>query len=73
MVWTPGIFHLLDGLRRCGESAFVSEMAERFCNMVQKEGCAENFDALTGRALRDKAYTWTGSAMLVMAHEFLDE
>lgn len=41
--------------------------------MVLKSGCAENFDALTGDGLRDRAYTWTASVMLVMAHEFLAE
>lgn len=32
---------------------------------------AENFDALTGKPLRDQAYTWTASVFLVLAHEYL--
>ena len=43
------------------------------CRNVSRSGCAENFDALTGAGLRDRAYTWTASVMLVMAHEYLKE
>ena len=39
--------------------------------MVSASGFAENFDAVTGEGLRDRAYTWTASAFLVMCHEFL--
>lgn len=53
------------------EEEFVSEAVHKFCRMIQKSGCAENFDALTGEGLRDRAYTWTASVMLVMAHEYL--
>ena len=70
-IWAPSTMLLLDGLKECGEDEFVREMTEKFCMMVQKSGCAENFDALTGEGLRDRAYTWTASVMLVMAHEYL--
>lgn len=70
-IWAPSTMLLLDGLKECGEDGFVREMTEKFCGMVQKSGCAENFDALTGEGLRDRAYTWTASVMLVMAHEYL--
>jgi hypothetical protein len=32
---------------------------------------SENYDALTGAPLRDKAYTWGASAFLILAHELL--
>ncbi len=70
-IWAPSTMLLLDGLRRCGETELAAEVTRRFCALVQNGGCAENFDALTGEALRDKAYTWTGSIMMVMAHEYL--
>ena len=41
----------------------------RFRATVRKSGFAENFDALTGAGLRDRAYTWTASAYLVLAAE----
>lgn len=70
-IWAPSTMLILDGLKECGEVDFVKEMTRRFCLLVQKSGCAENFDALTGEGLRDRAYTWTASVMLVMAHEYL--
>ena len=71
-IWAPSTMIILDGMRECGENEFVQEITHKFCRMVQESGCAENFDALTGCGLRDRAYTWTASVMLVMAHEYLN-
>ena len=71
-IWAPSTMIILDGMRECGENEFVQEITHKFCRMVQKSGCAYNFDALTGCGLRDRAYTWTASVMLVMAHEYLN-
>ena len=68
-IWAPSTMLLADGLWECGEKEFVRDITERFCRNVSRSGCAENFDALTGAGLRDRAYTWTASVMLVMAHE----
>lgn len=38
--------------------------------MVSKNGFAENFNALTGKALRDRAYSWTSSIYLVIKNEY---
>ena len=62
---------LADGLERCGETELVRETAARFAEMVRDSGFAENFDAVTGEGLRDRSYTWTASAFLVMCHEYL--
>ncbi len=70
-IWAPSTMLILDGLMECGEKEYVQQVTRRFCEMVGKSGCAENFDALTGDGLRDRAYTWTASVMLVMAHEYL--
>ena len=70
-IWAPATMLLLDGLWRCGERDFVRDMARRFAQLVAQSGCAENFDARTGAGLRDRAYTWTASAMLTMAEEYL--
>ena len=70
-IWAPSTMIILDGMRECGENEFVQEITHKFCRMVQKSGCAENFDALTGCGLPDRAYTRTASVMLVMAHENL--
>lgn len=70
-IWAPATMLLLDGLWRCGERDFVRDMTRRFAQLVAQSGCAENFDARTGAGLRDRAYTWTASAMLTMAEEYL--
>jgi hypothetical protein len=38
--------------------------------MVNLSGMAENFDALTGAGLRDRAFTWTSSVFLILGHEY---
>lgn len=70
-IWAPSTFIILDGLYSCGEADFVKEMVRKYCDMMCKSGCAENFDAITGEGLRDRAYTWTASVMFVLAHEYL--
>jgi len=66
-IWAPATMLIIDGLARCGEDAFSNEIARRFCAMVTESGCAENFDALTGEGLCDRAYTWTASVFLLLA------
>lgn len=70
-IWAPSSMIVIDGLYESGEIDFAKEATNRFCALIEQSGCAENFDALTGEGLRDRAYTWTSSAFLVMAHEFL--
>ena len=70
-IWAPSTLLLIDGLVNCGEKEFAKDIAKKFCDMVAKSGCAENFDALTGEGLRDKAYTWTSSVFLILAHDYL--
>lgn len=70
-IWAPSTMLLADGLWESGEKEFVKKITHKFCSLIAKSGCAENFDALTGEGLRDRAYTWTASVMLVMAHEYL--
>jgi putative isomerase len=41
--------------------------------MVSLSGMAENFDALSGDGLRDRAYSWTASVFLVLGHEYLNQ
>ena len=53
----------------CGEDALADEISLKFCKLIKKSGFSENFDAKTGDARRDSAYTWTASAFLVLAHE----
>jgi putative isomerase len=68
-IWAPSTHILYEGLIRCGEKKLARDIALRFCRLCAKSGMAENYDALTGAPLRDKAYTWTSSVFLLLAHD----
>jgi len=68
-IWAPSTHIIYDGLRQLGEHDRALEVARRFCETCRTSGLPENFDALTGAPLRDKAYTWTASVFLLLAHD----
>ncbi|GAA3240728.1 amylo-alpha-1,6-glucosidase [Dactylosporangium siamense] len=70
-IWAPSTLIVVDGLRRAGHAPLAAEIARRFCDMVAGSDMAENYDARTGRGLRDSAYTWTASVFLVLAAHYL--
>jgi len=70
-IWAPSTLLLVDGLRACGETALAAGVARRFCDLAKQSGFAENYNARTGEPLRDRAYTWTSSVFLILAHEYL--
>lgn len=72
-IWAPSTMLLLDGLNKCGFHVLAKEASKRFADMVSKSGFAENFDAMTGEGLRDRAYTWTSAVFLILCHEYLLE
>ena len=65
-IWAPATYLLVDGLRRAGETELADDIALRFVRLCAAAGFAENFNALTGAPLRDKAYTWTSSVFLLL-------
>ena len=68
-IWGPSTYLAVLGLRQAAEHALAADVAARFCRLCTQSGFAENFDALTGKALRDPAYTWTASSFLLLASE----
>ena len=68
-IWAPSTLLLCDGLRACGRPDLARRAAERFCRMCARSGFAENYDALSGEGLRDRAYTWTAAVFLLLASE----
>ncbi|HEV2782617.1 MAG TPA: trehalase family glycosidase [Actinophytocola sp.] len=66
-VWAPATVLIENGLRRAGAAELADQISTRFRAVCEKSGFAENFDALTGQGLRDRAYTWTASAYLLLA------
>lgn len=72
-VWAPSTMIIVDALDACGEKALAKEIARRFCDNCLTSGFAENFEATTGRPLRDPTLTWTSGTFLVLAHDYLTE
>lgn len=70
-IWAPTTLLLVEGLYKSGEENLAKDVAKRFCRMAKQSGFAENYDALTGEGLRDKAYTWTASVFLILLKEYL--
>ena len=68
-IWAPSTLLVENGLRRAGHTDLADDISDRFRRLCERSGFAENFDALTGAGLRDRAYTWTASAYLVLAAE----
>ncbi|ASN06285.1 amylo-alpha-1,6-glucosidase [Virgibacillus necropolis] len=72
-IWAPTTMLLVDGLVAAGEKAFARELALKYCDMAEKNGMAENFNAVTGEGLRDRAFTWTSSVFLILGSEYSGE
>lgn len=72
-IWAPTTLIMVDGLWQMGEKELASDIAGRFCKMVQAGHMAECFDALSGEPQRDPAYTWTASVFLILASCYLNE
>ncbi len=72
-IWAPTTYLLWDGLRRQGEGALAREIAQKFCALANAHGMAENFDARSGRGLRDRAFAWTSAVYLLLAQSLRDE
>jgi len=70
-IWAPSTMIIVEGLAAAAKKEFARKISLKFCDMVARSGMAENFDALTGTGLRDPAYTWTSSVLLILAHEYL--
>ncbi|MGW7168525.1 amylo-alpha-1,6-glucosidase [Streptomyces sp. NPDC054884] len=68
-IWAPTTVLVEDGLRRAGHTRLADEISARFRALCEASGFAENFDALTGEGLRDRAYTWTAAAYLLLARD----
>jgi hypothetical protein len=66
-VWAPSTHLIVSGLLVCGEEQLATRIARAFCKTCARSGFAENFDALTGDGLCDRAYSWTSSVFQILA------
>lgn len=69
-IWAPSTMLLIEGAAAAGDRELAEEVARRFCAMLDRSGMAENFDAITGQGLRDRAFTWTSSVFLILGYEY---
>ncbi|MEU1321058.1 amylo-alpha-1,6-glucosidase [Streptomyces tibetensis] len=69
-IWAPATVLVEDGLRRAGHHRLADDISSRFRALCEAHGFAENFDALAGTGLRDRAYTWTASSYLLLAEAY---
>lgn len=66
-IWAPTTMLLWDGLLRQDRPDLAADIARRFCRLCETSGMAENFDALTGAGLRDRAFAWTSAVYLIFS------
>jgi len=66
-IWAPSTALIEDGLRASGFTEVADTVNARFRALCEQSGFAENFDAVTGAGLRDRAYTWTAAVYLMFA------
>jgi glycogen debranching enzyme len=66
-IWAPTTLLIADGLARCGRPDLTELIAQRFLANCDINGFAENYDAVTGRGLRDRAYSWSASVYNVFS------
>ena len=69
-IWAPVMMLMTDALYRTGEIEFSKELSARYLNLVHTGGLAENFDAKTGKGLRDKGFAWTSAVFLILNNSF---
>lgn len=69
-VWAPVMCLLADALEENDAPDAARRAAACFCDMAATHGFAENYSALSGRGLRDPAYTWAASVFLVFLEQY---
>jgi glycogen debranching enzyme len=66
-IWAPTTLLLFDGLLRQGQDELALSVAEKFSKLAATSGMAENYDAIEGAPLRDKAFAWASAVYLILA------
>jgi putative isomerase len=66
-IWAPTTYLVLDGLAACGDLARAEALGRGFAAMAQTGGFAENYEATSGRPLRDRGYSWSAAVFLRIA------
>lgn len=59
-IWAPTTCLCYIGLKN-SDAKLATDIKEKYISLCNKSGFAENFDALTGQGLSDKAFAWTAA------------
>nr|WP_285849707.1 trehalase family glycosidase [Niallia taxi] len=70
-IWAPTTLLLIEAFEECGEHQLAYEVSEKFLELCNRGGFAENFHAETGEGLRDLAHTWTSSVFIHLASKLV--
>lgn len=68
-IWAPSTFQVVEMLKINGCSEEANQTMHDFCELCEKSGFRENFDAQTGAGLRDCGYAWTAAVCLLFLQE----
>jgi hypothetical protein len=66
-IWAPTTYLVMDGLAACGDQARADDLGRGFAAMARAGGFAENYEATSGRPLRDRGYSWSAAVFLCIA------
>jgi hypothetical protein len=55
---------IIQGLRRCGQSALADDLRRCTLDLVERSGFAEYFSALTGTGYGAPEFSWTAALTL---------
>jgi glycogen debranching enzyme len=76
-IWAPTTLLIVEGLLAQNERRSACEIMQKYQHLCETSGMAENFDALSGAGLRDKAFAWTSAVYLrfaqLLANDFGEE
>ncbi|MGL4172954.1 MAG: amylo-alpha-1,6-glucosidase [Actinomycetota bacterium] len=70
-MWAPAVHLIVEGLHDAGRHELAERVTSQFLSTCERNGFAENFDAMTGAPLRDPAYTWTAAVYLLLIRDRL--
>ena len=68
-IWAPPTLLIESGLRAANYTDLADTISDRFIELCEKSGFAENYDAKTGAGQSDPSYTWSASVFLVLSRE----
>ena len=63
-IWAPVMMLFTSIMEELGEVDFLEELVSKFYHCMNQNGMTENFDAINGTGLDDRAFAWTSSTYL---------